>query len=119
MGLTGHMLDVEVALRRVPSTWIVGETEYVPDLESLIATLLEAGRTWPYTLAWMDALGAGGRGRGVVYRGRWAEADEAGGRAAGVAAGDRLPDGDAGTGRCRRSACGGSTSSCCCATAAA
>ena len=81
MGLTGHMLDVDVALQRVPSTWIAGETQYVPDLESLIATLIEAGRTLPYTLAWMDALGAGGRGRGVVYRGRWAEADEAGGRA--------------------------------------
>jgi decaprenylphospho-beta-D-ribofuranose 2-oxidase len=80
MGLTGHMLEVEVALRRVPSPWIAGETEYVPDLEALIARLLEAGRTWPYTLAWMDALGAGGRGRGVVYRGRWAEAEEAGGR---------------------------------------
>ena len=80
MGLTGHVLDVEVGLRQVPSTWLVGETEYVPDLESLIATLLEAGKTWPYTLAWMDAIGSGGRGRGVVYRGRWAEADEAGGR---------------------------------------
>jgi decaprenylphospho-beta-D-ribofuranose 2-oxidase len=80
MGLTGHMLDVDVALRRVPSSWIAGETEYVPDLEALIGRLLEAGKTWPYTLAWMDALGAGGRGRGVVYRGRWADAAEAGGR---------------------------------------
>ena len=80
MGLTGHMLDVEVGLRRVPSSWIAGETEYVPDLEALIDRLLDAGRTWPYTLAWMDALGAGGRGRGVVYRGRWAEAEETGRR---------------------------------------
>jgi FAD/FMN-containing dehydrogenase len=80
MGLTGHMLDVEVGLRRVPSPWIAGETEYVPDLDSLVGRLLEDGKTWPYTLAWMDALGAGGRGRGVVYRGRWAEAAEAAGR---------------------------------------
>ncbi|MEO5819487.1 MAG: FAD-binding oxidoreductase [Vicinamibacteraceae bacterium] len=80
MGLTGHMLDVEVTLRRVPSSWIAGETEYVPDLEALIERLLDAGTTWPYTLAWMDALGAGGRGRGVVYRGRWAEAADAGAR---------------------------------------
>jgi FAD/FMN-containing dehydrogenase len=80
MGLTGHMLDVEVGLRRVPSPWIAGETEYVPDLEALIERLLEAGKTWPYTLAWMDALGGGGRGRGVVYRGRWAEPAEAGQR---------------------------------------
>jgi decaprenylphospho-beta-D-ribofuranose 2-oxidase len=81
MGLTGHMLDVDVVLRRVPSSWIAGETEYVPDLEALIGRLLEDGKTWPYTLAWMDALGAGRRGRGVVYRGRWADAAEAGGRA--------------------------------------
>jgi len=81
MGLTGHVLDVEIALRRVPSTFIMGETEYVPDLDTLIGTLLEAGKTWPYTLAWMDGIGAGSRGRGVVYRGRWADAAEAGDRA--------------------------------------
>ena len=109
MGLTGHMLEVEVALRRVPSPWIAGETEYVPDLEAMLARLLEDGRTWPYTLAWMDAIGAGGRGRGVVYRGRWAEPPKRG-RAAHLAARDRLPDGGADTGRCRRSACAGSTS---------
>jgi FAD/FMN-containing dehydrogenase len=80
MGLTGHVLDVDVALRRVPSSWILGETAYVPDLEALIETLLESGKQWPYTLAWMDALGGGGRGRGVVYRGRWAEPEETGGR---------------------------------------
>jgi FAD/FMN-containing dehydrogenase len=80
MGLTGHVLDVEVALKRVPSSWIQGETVSVPDFETLLETLLDAGKTWPYTLAWMDAIGAGRRGRGVVYRGRWAEADEAGGR---------------------------------------
>jgi decaprenylphospho-beta-D-ribofuranose 2-oxidase len=80
MGLTGHVLDVDVALRRVPSSWILGETQYVPDFEALIATLLDAGKTWPYTLAWMDAVAAGGRGRGVVYRGRWAEPGEAGGK---------------------------------------
>ena len=80
MGLTGHVLDVKVVLRRVPSPWIAGETEYVPDLEALIERLLESGKTWPYTLAWMDALSSGGRGRGVVYRGRWAEMDETGGR---------------------------------------
>ena len=76
MGLTGHILDVELTLKRVPSPWILGETEQVPDLETLIARLLEDGRTWPYTLAWMDALGAGRRGRGILFRGRWAEPAE-------------------------------------------
>lgn len=81
MGLTGHILEVELTLKRVPSSWIKGETEYVPDLDSLIAGLLEAGKTWPYTLAWMDALGAGGRGRGILFRGRWAEPAETDGAA--------------------------------------
>ena len=81
MGLTGHILDVTVAMKRVPSSWITGETEYVADLETLIARLLEESRTWPYTLAWMDALGAGQRGRGLLFRGRWAEPEATGGRA--------------------------------------
>jgi decaprenylphospho-beta-D-ribofuranose 2-oxidase len=80
MGLTGHILEVEVRLNRIESPWIQGETELVPDLETLIARLLEDGRTWPYTLAWMDAIGAGRRGRGQLFRGRWATAAEAGDR---------------------------------------
>ncbi len=79
----------------MPSTWIAGETEYVPDLEALIERLLDAGKTWPYTLAWMDALGAGGRGRGVVYRGRWADAAEAGGRSLTWPREIAVPDGGA------------------------
>jgi decaprenylphospho-beta-D-ribofuranose 2-oxidase len=80
MGLTGHLLDVEVALKPVPSAWIEGETEYVPDLETMLARLWDDGRTWPYTLAWMDGIGGGRRGRGLLFRGRWAEADATGGR---------------------------------------
>ncbi len=119
MGLTGHVLDVEVALRRVPSSWIAGETERVPDLETLIAKLVEASGTWPYTLAWMDALGAGRRGRGVIFRGRWAEPDEVGGRPLTWGRRDPRSRWRRRTGSCRRSACDGSTSSSRCATVAA
>jgi FAD/FMN-containing dehydrogenase len=75
MGLTGHILEVEVQLERIPSPWIVQEVETAPDLDALVARLHEASRSWPYTVAWMDSLGP--NGRGVVIKGRWAEPDEA------------------------------------------
>jgi FAD/FMN-containing dehydrogenase len=81
MGLTGHVLEVEVALERVPSPWIWCESEAVPDLETMIDRLVEAGRSWPHTVCWGDFLNFGARGRGLLVKGRWAEADEA--RAAG------------------------------------
>jgi FAD/FMN-containing dehydrogenase len=78
MGLTGHILEVGVALRRIPSPWIHIEEDPVPDLDALLASLREASAAWPYTVAWVDALARGGSmGRGVVMKGRWAEAAEA------------------------------------------
>lgn len=78
MGLTGHILEVEFRLRRVASPWIWGESERMPDLDSLIAGLKRASSTWPHTVCWMDGLSRGpARGRGIVMRGRWAEPAEA------------------------------------------
>ncbi len=78
MGLTGHILEVEFRMRRIPSPWIWAESERFEDLDGLIAGLAEASVSWPYTVAWMDLLGTGGaRGRGILERGRWAEPSEA------------------------------------------
>ncbi len=78
MGLTGHVLEVEVALKRIPSPWIWAESERVPNLDEFIRSLAEAARDWPYTVGWMDALAQGGDlGRGILMRGRWAEPAEA------------------------------------------
>lgn len=78
MGLTGHILEVELALERVPSPWIRAESERLGDLGSLLAALGEASREWPFTVAWLDALRRGETmGRGILMRGRWAEAAEA------------------------------------------
>ena len=82
MGLTGHILDVEVALRRVPSPWIAGETEYVPDLETLIARCSRPagrGRTrwrgWtrsaPAAAAAASSIAAAGPSRTRPAAGRW------------------------------------------------
>jgi len=79
MGLTGHMLEVEVQLKRIPSPWIWRESIRVDSLDALIDRLVEAGASWPYTVCWMDATATGRQlGRGILGVGRWAQPDECG-----------------------------------------
>jgi FAD/FMN-containing dehydrogenase len=78
MGLTGHILEVEVRLVRVPSPWIRYESVRVPDIDAYVAALKQAGPEWPQTVGWIDCV-SGGRhlGRGILIKGRWAEPGEA------------------------------------------
>jgi len=74
MGLTGHILEVEVPLTRVPSPWIEAESERIPNIESFIEALKTAGRDWPFTVGWIDCLSRGrAMGRGILIRGRFAD----------------------------------------------
>jgi decaprenylphospho-beta-D-ribofuranose 2-oxidase len=78
MGLTGHILDVTLRLVRVPSPWILQETERVPNIDAFIDVLKAAAREWPMTVGWIDTVSKGAAlGRGVLLRGRWAQPDEA------------------------------------------
>jgi FAD/FMN-containing dehydrogenase len=78
MGLTGHILEVTFRMERVPSCWILQETERLPNLDRLLDGLDAAAQGWPMTMAWIDCLTPGASmGRGILYRGRWAEPDEA------------------------------------------
>jgi FAD/FMN-containing dehydrogenase len=78
MGLTGHILEVEFKLQRIPSPWIWRESERVDDLNTLITKLRAASRTWPFTVAWVDCTARGtALGRGIIIRGRFAEGREA------------------------------------------
>jgi FAD/FMN-containing dehydrogenase len=78
MGLTGHVLEVELGLERVPSRWILCETRRFARLEPLVDSLREASARWPFTAAWLDCLSPGeGLGRGVLLAGRWCSAEEA------------------------------------------
>lgn len=78
MGLTGHVLEVEMQMVRVPSPWIFGQSQRVRNLDEMIAGLKKAAAEWPMTVGWVDCL-TGGRdlGRGILMVGRWAEAEEA------------------------------------------
>lgn len=77
MGLTGHILEVELQLQRIPSPWIYRESILCHDFDQLLSGL-ESSADWPQTVAWIDTLATGARfGRGVLMRGRWASAAEA------------------------------------------
>lgn len=77
MGLTGHILEVELQLERLTTPWIWREQLQVPNLDALLDGL-EKSTSWPQTVAWIDTLATGGSfGRGVLMRGRWAEKHEA------------------------------------------
>ncbi len=79
MGLTGHILEVEFGMRRIPTAWIWQESERVPDVTTYVTRLKEAAeKGWPMTMGWIDCLSQGeSMGRGISMVGRWAEAHEA------------------------------------------
>jgi FAD/FMN-containing dehydrogenase len=74
MGLTGHILEVEIALRRVRSPWILQRTERVDDIDAYVDALGRAARTSPYTVGWIDCLSRGAAlGRGILISGDFAD----------------------------------------------
>ena len=78
MGLTGHILDVEMRLRPIPTAWILAESERIPDIDAFVAALKRSARDWPFTMGWIDCLKSGRHlGRGILMRGRWATPGEA------------------------------------------
>ncbi len=77
MGLTGHILELEVRMERIRSPWIISERERVDDLDTHIGRLKEASAEWPFTVGWADCVAPGPRrGRGILIKGRWAEPGE-------------------------------------------
>jgi decaprenylphospho-beta-D-ribofuranose 2-oxidase len=77
MGLTGHILEVELRLDRIGSPWIRQESERIKDIDAFAAALEKAAGEWPMTVGWIDCLARGrALGRGILIKGRWADPDE-------------------------------------------
>jgi FAD/FMN-containing dehydrogenase len=78
MGLTGHILEVEVQLESIPTPWIWCEIRGVRDLDELVTGIRSESRRWPFTMAWADPTARGASmGRGILTVGRYARPDEA------------------------------------------
>jgi decaprenylphospho-beta-D-ribofuranose 2-oxidase len=78
MGLTGHILEVECVLERIPSPWIFSRSRRVADLDDFVEGLDRASEDWPFTMGWVDCVSRGrAMGRGILICGRWARPDEA------------------------------------------
>lgn len=77
LGLTGHILEVELQMVRVPSPWIWQKQKHFDNLSALLPALHSSGSRWPFSVAWVDCLTPPGRERGLLMLGRWADEDEA------------------------------------------
>ena len=81
MGLTGVIVDVDLALLPVETSAMRVDTERVPDLDTLLGRLGQLDRTHRYTVAWIDLLARGRQlGRGVITAGEHALVGELDGR---------------------------------------
>ncbi len=78
MGLTGHILEVEFCMRRIPSRWIMQETQRIRGINEFQDALVGAAPKWSYTMGWIDCISKGRNlGRGIMMCGRWATPEEA------------------------------------------
>lgn len=78
MGLTGHILEVELPMKRIASPWIFQETTRVDNIDEYIDALKDNAARYPYTVGWIDCLTGGPNlGRGILMAGDWADAGEA------------------------------------------
>ena len=78
MGLTGHILEVELQLAAIPSPWILSERQQIGDIDEFLSALKDRAAHWPFTMGWIDCISRGRHmGRGFLQCGRWATAAEA------------------------------------------
>lgn len=74
LGLTGVIERVTIELVPIASARMETETLRFSDLDGFFRVDAESAGTWPYTVAWVDALASGPMlGRGLYTRARFAE----------------------------------------------
>lgn len=73
MGLTGVIVEADVALTPIETSLLRVDTDRAPDLEAVLTLMAEGDADYPYSVAWID-LAATGRhlGRSVLGRGDFA-----------------------------------------------
>jgi decaprenylphospho-beta-D-ribofuranose 2-oxidase len=77
MGLTGLIISATFRMKPIATSRLLVDTDRTPDLDALMAMMLERDHEYDYSVAWIDLMATGAAmGRGVLDRGRFAERDE-------------------------------------------
>src|SRR4051794_2353076 len=73
MGLTGVVLDVDLALAPIGSSSLLVDTDRAADLDEVMALMADGDSRYRYSVAWIDLMATGkGLGRSVLTRGDFA-----------------------------------------------
>ena len=62
MGLTGIITEVKFSLLPITTSFISVDTQKYKDIDSLMASMIEADKKYKYSVAWVDCFSAKGRG---------------------------------------------------------
>jgi decaprenylphospho-beta-D-ribofuranose 2-oxidase len=73
MGLTGVILEAELALPRIETSTLLVDTDRTADLDSVLALMEEGDDRYHFSVAWIDCLARGRHlGRSILTRGDFA-----------------------------------------------
>ena len=77
MGLTGVILELEIALRRIESAYLDGELIRAPNVDAAIEAFERTDAQYGYSVAWIDCASSGSAlGRSVLNVGNFATLDQ-------------------------------------------
>ncbi len=77
LGLTGTVVEATIDLHPVETSLLAVDSDRVPDLDTLLALLVEGGNRHRYSVAWVDFLARGrSLGRSVLTQGDFATLDD-------------------------------------------
>jgi decaprenylphospho-beta-D-ribofuranose 2-oxidase len=77
MGLTGVVTDLTMRLLRVETALVRSRNERCPDLDSVMARMVDEDANFRYSVAWIDCLARGAAlGRSILSRGDHARVDD-------------------------------------------